>query len=208
MEFSLRDYRPEDEASWLRCRVLSFLGTPYYDNVLPAKPAMAAPGCSLVAADADVNADVDADAGGQGSAGVVVGCLDLAVDGELATIETIAVHPDHQRRGIGRALLAEAAVRARAAGATTLDAWTRDQPESLAWYRATGFVESDHYLHVFADAYADEGEPGRAVERPGAGLNPIGVFSHAPLAREEEMRTRFRRVYVCRRFSQPLTPAG
>ncbi|RMI33110.1 GNAT family N-acetyltransferase [Streptomyces triticirhizae] len=196
-----RDYRPEDEASWLRCRVLSFLGTPYYDNVLPAKPTMAAPGCSLVVVDDAIDDD-----GGRGSGGVVVGCLDLAVDGALATIETIAVHPDHQRRGIGRALLAEAAARARAAGATTLDAWTRDQPESLAWYRATGFVESDHYLHVFADAYADEGEPARAVERPGAGLRPVGVFSHASLEREEELRARFQRVHVCRRFSQPLAP--
>jgi hypothetical protein len=33
-------------------------------------------------------------------------------------------------------------------GMVTLDAWTRDLPGTLRWYRAMGFIESDHYLHV------------------------------------------------------------
>ncbi|MDT0266363.1 GNAT family N-acetyltransferase [Streptomyces sp. DSM 44915] len=199
MGFVVRDYRPADEVSWLRCRVLSFLRTPYYDDVLTARPPLPPPGFGLVA---------------EGAQGAVVGCLDVSVEGALATIDTVAVHPDHQRWGIGRALLAEAAARAATAGASTLDAWTRDQPATLAWYRATGFAESDHYLHVYADdthaADADDGagaaELARAVERAGAGLRPVRVFAHAPLAREAELRAAFRRVYVCRRFSQPLAP--
>jgi hypothetical protein len=33
MHYAIREYVPADEASWLRCRVLSFLGTAYYDDV-------------------------------------------------------------------------------------------------------------------------------------------------------------------------------
>ena len=50
--FAIRDYTPTDEQSWLRCRVLSFLNTPYFDDVLTSKTPIAAPGFDLVALDA------------------------------------------------------------------------------------------------------------------------------------------------------------
>jgi ribosomal protein S18 acetylase RimI-like enzyme len=62
-----------------------------------------------------------------------VGFLDLSVDGALATIETIGVHPDHQHRGIGTKLFELACTRAAALGATTIDAWTRDDEATLRW---------------------------------------------------------------------------
>lgn len=33
----IRKYQQEDESSWLRCRVLSFLDTAYYDIVIKKK---------------------------------------------------------------------------------------------------------------------------------------------------------------------------
>ena len=129
--------------------------------------------------------------------------LDLSVDGSLATIDTIAVHPDFRGAGIGTALFEQARIRAAALGATTIDAWTRDDEPALAWYRARGFAESEHYLHVYADHYASAAEPPAAV-RARPGLEPVKVFLHAPLAREAEMRRTFRRVHVCRRFAQPV----
>ncbi|MFI7273689.1 GNAT family N-acetyltransferase [Streptomyces sp. NPDC049879] len=195
--WSIRAYAAADEPSWLRCRVLSFLDTPYYDNVLPAKPVIAPPGFELVAVDA---------------AGVVTGLMDVTVDvpaegagGEpLATIDSVAVHPDHQHQGIGRALLAEARNRVRALGIGTLDAWTRDLPATLRWYRAMGFAESDHYVHVYADQYTSPGEPERAVTAVRLGLRPVALFLHGTLAEVDALRAEFTRVYVCRRFT--LTP--
>ncbi|MFI6903360.1 GNAT family N-acetyltransferase [Nonomuraea sp. NPDC050394] len=175
-----------DEPSWLRCRVLAFLGTAYFDDVAPAKPAITAPGFELVVADRH---------------DTVLGLMDVAVRGELATIETVAVHPDHQHVGIGRALLEQAMTRVRALSAvTTLDAWTRDDPDALRWYRAMGFRESDRYLHVYATA----GEPERALTGARPGLYPVSVFLHAGLAEEERLRREFARVHVCRRFSIAL----
>lgn len=190
MPVVIRDYEPADEQGWLRCRVLSFLGTPYFDDVMTAKQSPAA-GAELVAV----------------QDGTIAGVLDLSVDGALATIDTIGVHPDHQHLGIGTMLLRLARQRAAALGAVTIDAWTRDHEPALRWYRARGFAESSHYLHVYADHYTDAREPAGAVTfRPG--LTPIKVFLHATLDREAELRAAFSRVHVCRRFAQPVTPAG
>jgi ribosomal protein S18 acetylase RimI-like enzyme len=186
----IRDYEPADEQAWLRCRVLSFLGTAYFDDVMTAKQSPGV-GAELVAV--------------QG--GIITGVLDLSVDGGLATIDTIAVHPDHQHLGTGTLLLEEARQRAAALGASTIDAWTRDDEPVLRWYRARGFTESSHYLHVYADHYTGAQEPARAVSfRPG--LTPIKIFLHATLDREEELRAEFSRVHICRRFAQPVAPAG
>jgi ribosomal protein S18 acetylase RimI-like enzyme len=187
MPVQVRDYQPADEQEWLRCRVLSFLGTAYFDDVMTAKVPPAA-GAELVAVEA----------------GAIVGVLDVSVDGDLATIETIAVHPDHQHRGIGTMLFEQARARAAALGATTIDAWTRDDEATLRWYRSRGFRESDHYLHVYADYYVSPGEPDRVVERR-PGLEPIKVFLHVTRGHEAGMREKFRRVHVCRRFAQPTS---
>jgi N-acetylglutamate synthase-like GNAT family acetyltransferase len=182
----IRDYDPADEQAWLRCRALSFLATAYFDDVMPAKKSLEL-GAELVADDS----------------GAIVGVLDLSTEGLIATIETIAVHPDHQWRGIGTRLLDQACTRAQILGANTIEAWTRDDEPTLRWYRSRGFAESDHYLHVYADCYAQPGEPADAAHC-GPEFDLIKVFLHADLDREAEMRARFTRVHVCRRFARPV----
>ncbi|WP_406674922.1 GNAT family N-acetyltransferase [Nonomuraea sp. N2-4H] len=188
MRHAIGDYTAEDETAWLRCRVLSFLTTASFDDVVTSKLTIPAPGFERVAE----------------SGGTLTGIIDVAIDGDLATIETIAVHPDHQRRGIGRALLREARARARELGARTLDAWTRDDPGTLRWYRANGFTESEHYLHVYANYSTDPSEPDRAIGERRPGLPPMAVFSHARLEDEQALRAQFARVHICRRFVSTL----
>ncbi len=167
--------------------MLSFLGTPYFDDVMPAKKSPVL-GAELVAEDS----------------GAIVGVLDLSAEGQVATIDTIAVHPQHQWRGIGTRLLARACARAQDLGAATIEAWTRDDEPTLRWYRSRFATESDHYLHVYADCYARAGEPTDAAQcSPDFDL--IKVFLHADLDREADMRARFTRVHVCRRFSRPVS---
>ena len=182
MPITLRAYRPADEQSWLRCRVLSFLDTCYYDDVKTRRPE--SPAVQLVALDGDV----------------VVGVLDIEIEDQLATIDTIAVHPDHQHRGIASALLDRA--RTELPGSvTTLDAWTREDEAALAWYRARGFAESEHYLHV----YKSGTETADGWVSPSRLSSPLTAFCHAALEHEETQRAAFARVYVCRRFSRSLT---
>ncbi len=167
--------------------MLSFLGTAYFDDVMPAKKSPVL-GAELVAEDSRA----------------IVGVLDLSAEGQIATIDTIAVHPDHQGRGIGTRLLSQACARAQDLGATTIEAWTRDDEPTLRWYRSHFPSESDHYLHVYADCYAQPGEPADAAQCS-TDFDLIKVFLHADLDREAEMRARFTRVHVCRRFSRPIS---
>ncbi|MEU6246228.1 GNAT family N-acetyltransferase [Glycomyces sp. NPDC047010] len=188
MGIEIRDYVAADEDGWLRCRVLAFLGTSYFDAVEPRKPAIEEPGFSLVAVAGDA----------------IVGLMDVAVEGAEATIESVAVHPDQRSEGIARALLDAAVERLTGTGVATVDAWTREDPGTLAWYRATGFTEGDHYLHVYADLYAHPEEPDRAVGSRRAGLRPVKAFLHAGIEDEARLREEFSRVHVCRRFVRPI----
>lgn len=163
------------------------LNTAYFDDVMTAKESPAV-GAELVAV----------------GSRVVAGVLDLSVNGALATIDTVGVHPDYQRQGIGTRLFELACRRAAALGASVIEAWTRDDEATLDWYRGRGMTESSHYLHVYADFYAEPAEPAQAVQAH-PGLTPMKVFLHVMPDREAEMRARFRRVHVCRRFAKPLT---
>jgi ribosomal protein S18 acetylase RimI-like enzyme len=78
------------------------------------------------------------------SDGVIVGSGDLrqlsparcAHVGVLA----VGVHPEHQRRGIGRALVSALIEHARAAGLLRLELYVRaDNPRAIALYRSLGF---------------------------------------------------------------------
>jgi GNAT superfamily N-acetyltransferase len=179
--WSIRPFEAADEPSWLRCRVLGFLDTAYFDDVWASKPP-ATPGPDVVAVT---------------PSGQVAGILTATG----ATIDTIVVHPDHRREGIGRALLNAAIPQLRA---PAVEAWTRDDPGTLAWYRAMGFTEDRHYLHVYADRYADPAEPGRAGLTARPGLKPMLGFLHGTMADEQWARAQFKRVHVCRRFARPL----
>lgn len=189
VEFSVarvRDYCADDEASWLRCRVLAFLSTCYFDDVATAKP---------VEEDADSTIELVAVLGD----GAIVGLMDVAVRGELATIECVAVHPDHQRAGIASALLSTALERLGGTGATVLDAWTREDRSALDWYAAHGFVETQTYLHVYSGY-----KRAAAMVTSALPLHPVAVFAHAAREQESRMRAEFERVYVCRRLERAL----
>jgi len=191
-EYTFREYCSSDEPSWLRCRVLSFLTTAYFDDVAASKPLIEAPGFELVAVSAG---------------GTVVGVMDVAVNNSVGIIDTVAVHPDHRRHAIASTLLDRATRRGHALDLIALSAWTRDDPTALSWYRAMDFVESDHYLHVFADRDSDPDEPARAVERTRRGLDLRSAFLHAELADEIQLRQQFARVHVCRRVTMTLRRA-
>lgn len=181
---AIRPYEPGDEGGWLRCRVLSFLGTAYFDDVKTEKTAFERPAVELVAV-------IDER---------IAGVIDVEVDGEAATIDTIAVHPDHGRAGIGSSLLREA-IRLLPPSVKTLDAWTRDDVTANSWYQREGFTETFRYLHVYASSDA---EIASAVHELAPRLVAVKAFFHAPIAAEEQMRAAYERVHVCRRYERHL----
>jgi ribosomal protein S18 acetylase RimI-like enzyme len=181
---TVRSYEPEDERAWLHCRVLSFLATAYFDDVLVAKPDYSDDSIELVAVDDSA----------------LVGLVDVVVDGSEATIETIAVDSGRFRRGVGSRLLEEALKRLPPT-VRSLDAWTRDDEQANAWYKARGFVETFRYLHVYASG---EDEVGDAIDVPKHNMNLVKGFFHADVEDESALRALFGRVHVCRRYELSL----
>lgn len=175
----IRNYEHEDERGWLRCRLLSFFDTTYYDDVKTERTTFELPAIRLVG-------DVD---------GVIAGLIDIEIDGSAATIDSIAVHPDHQRSGIATALLRDG-LRRLPAEVTTLDAWTREDESALRWYSANGFTEAYRYLHV----YKGYDEPDDGFTSPPPLSSPVMAFCHAPIELEADLRARYQRVYICRQF--------
>jgi ribosomal protein S18 acetylase RimI-like enzyme len=82
----------------------------------------------------------------------VVGLMDVEIFTDRATIDVLAVHPDHQRHGLATQLL-EAVVPRLQVG--VLDAWTRGDASANGWYQRSGFTENYRYLHVYKSSQDD-----------------------------------------------------
>src|SRR5699024_4339753 len=89
--------------------------------------------------------------------------------------------------------------RADEAGATVLDAWTREDHAANAWYVRHGFRVIEEYLHV----HPDHNETG-GFTSPEPLSPPITAFCHARLDDEVEVRARYARVHRCRRYHRHL----
>lgn len=196
---TLREYTETDELSWLRCRALSFLSSSYYDDVKAERTPFVGESLQLVAVTAKpegIRTPGDEE---------VVGILDIELwhdDGEhVATIDTIAVHPDHHRRGIADSLLAEALRRLATRPLAWLDAWTRQDDAATAWYVRSGFHVAGQYLHVYTDY-----DEARGFSTPPELSAPIKSLCHARLADEDTLRQCYDRVYRCQRYLRSLQP--
>lgn len=187
--FTIREFRPDDERRWLECRLLGFFDTNYYDDVKVAKTQFDSEHLEFVAE----------------SGGVIVGLIDVEIDGDSATIDSIAVLPTAQRQGIASALL-DHAISALPQCVATIDAWTRESEGANAWYRAVGFTENYRYLHV----YKGNDEPDDGFESPMGLSRPVVAFMHAEVEDEARFRHAFKRVYVCRQYVRalPSPPSG
>jgi GNAT superfamily N-acetyltransferase len=115
-EHVIRDYAQPDAEHWLRCRAIAFLDTGYFDDVLTKRPQYEGEAVELVAV----------------SRGQLVGLIDVTIEEQTATIETIATHPDHVRRGVATSLL-ERVVYELQGNVTSLDAWTREDEAANRW---------------------------------------------------------------------------
>ncbi|HET7580810.1 MAG TPA: GNAT family N-acetyltransferase [Bacillales bacterium] len=193
--FTIRKYRRTDETGWLRCRVLSFLGTAYFDDVVREKPQYDYPSVELVA-------ELD---------GAIVGLIDVECEKEPGAVCSsdehlsgmiwhVAVHPDFQHDGIGSALLEETERLAKRQGMQRLEAWTRDDPSTNEWYRCKGFHLRTSYLHV----YMERDEIKREFQGVFGDFTPMQLFAHYQEPGKDRVKKRFKRVHECRCYEEFL----
>jgi ribosomal protein S18 acetylase RimI-like enzyme len=205
--YSIRPYEHGDEPGWVRCRVLSFLDSAYFDDVAREKTRYTNPAIELVAESAAV-----------GSArGLIAGFIDVECEktagsvcsarpGLAGMIWNLGVHPDHRGRGLASGLLRHAIGLAIEKGIERLEVWTRDDPGVLAWYESKGFKLINTYLHV----YLGYDEAGQVLDSDMPGLRPVKVFCHFSKdpARFEEIRQRFERVHDCNLLELDLSASA
>ena len=76
--------------------------------------------------------------------GEVVASLIVGWDGWRCHLYRLATHPDHRRRGLAAELVATAVLRARALGASRIDAMVNDANEGArGFWAAAGFALED-----------------------------------------------------------------
>ncbi|ASC69079.1 Amino-acid acetyltransferase [Halomicronema hongdechloris C2206] len=196
MDWSICRYQPADEPQWLRCRVLAFLDTAYFDNVLRQKEHYSNPSIELVATlDQHIIGLIDVECE------TVPGSVcsppkHSTATGKAGMIWNIAVHPDYRRRGVGTALLKVAIAMAQQSHIQRFEAWTRDDASTLRWYEAQGFQKVDTYLHVYLQDDEVDGCLGSRIP----GLRPIHVFAQYRGESVPEIQQRFSRVHECNRY--------
>ncbi|HLJ65908.1 MAG TPA: GNAT family N-acetyltransferase [Chloroflexota bacterium] len=190
----IRPYRETDEQGWLRCSVLGFLNTAYFDSVFRHKPRYDHPAIELVTEnDGKLVGAIDVECE-ESPRTVCTVCADDSHSALGGMIWHVAVHPDYQRRGIGGQLLREAQRRAAGRGIQCFEAWTRDDAPTLRWYESYGFEWVSAYLHVYLHG---KEEVGQAVQSTVPGLTPVQVFAHYTGADRDSIRDRFERVHEC-----------
>lgn len=184
----IRKYEDKDELGWVRCRVLSFLDSAYFDNVLREKEHYNSPSVGLVA-------EID---------GKIVGLIDVEYEieegkvcycnnGLGGVIWHLAVLPEHRNRGISTLLLNRAIDILKDKGIKRLEAWTRDDIWVNDWYRNRGFKLKEQYLHV----YAEGNECNEVIDSKIEKLFIQNSFAHYVGENIEEIRGKFKRVHEC-----------
>jgi ribosomal protein S18 acetylase RimI-like enzyme len=125
----IRLFQPDDEEAvvelWTDCGLVVPWNNPHHDIARKVK----------VQADMFLVACLN----GRLAATVMAG-----YDGHRGWIYYLAVHPDHQGRGIGKSMMAEAENRLRAAGCSKINLQVRStNAKAIEFYKNIGFKEDD-----------------------------------------------------------------
>ncbi|MHA2461347.1 MAG: GNAT family N-acetyltransferase [Candidatus Thorarchaeota archaeon] len=197
---TIREYSKHDEKGWVRCRVLAFLDSAYYDDVYREKEHYTSQSIELVA-------EIE---------GEVIGLLDIECENESHTICSsssdidashlagmiwhLAVHPDFRCRGIARKLLLQAIEESRRLGLSRLEVWTRNTTQVEKWYQSQGFQRVESYYHIYIDS--NEIAP-EIINTSVPDMKLMSAFAHYS-GGDNSIINQFKRVYRCSRYDLVL----
>ena len=184
----IRPYNSSDEENWLKCRLVSFHDSAYYDDVYTKKPTFDNPSLELVA---EIN-------------GKIVGIIDLEKDnkdgsvcycktGLGAMVWTIAVLPDYRRLGIASQLILKSVDWAKSKEIDFIEAWTRDDKWVLDWYESLDFNRFHSYWHIYF-----KGDNAKSLfESNDKDIAPESVFAHSNKDPKTLDQNKIDRFYKC-----------
>jgi len=197
--YKIIQYENNYEKSWLRCRVLSFLDSAFYDDIHLEKEKYKNPSIALIAVDRkDVVGFIDIEY--ELEANTVCSKNDKLEQHLAGMIWHLGVHPDYRKQGIAKKMLEKAVLLSKEKGLKRLQAWTRDDEFVTDWYQKNGFELTSEYIHWYYDDRYDDKHL----------LNEIGIEGKISQIREMFGHTMkmtnaislLKRKYYCRRFDK------
>ena len=191
----IRPYNSSDQESWLKCRLVSFHDSAYYDDVYTKKPIFDNSSLELVA---EIN-------------GKIIGILDLEKDnkdgsicycksGIGAMVWTISVLPEYRRFGIASKLVLKAMDWAKNKNIDFIEAWTRDDKWVIDWYKAVGFSKFHSYWHIYF-----KGDNATLFKSNDREITPQSVFAHSDKNPKVLDQNKIDRFYKCSGYKLELT---
>ena len=192
----VRKYNHSDENKWLKCRLLSFLDSAYYDDVYNSKPIFDNSTLELVAENNNN----------------IVGIIDIEKENRIgkicslksgigAMIWTIGVLPEYRRHGIAKKLIQITLKWAKENEIDYLEAWTRDDSWVQAWYESLGFTIFDSYWHIYF-----KGDQAKSIfKSKDKKITPQHVFAHSNKDPKTLDLNKIDRFYKCYGYKIELT---
>ena len=198
---NIRNYISSDEAGWVRCRLLSFLDSSYYDDIATSKETYKHPSLCLVAEVGDV----------------IVGFIDIEYEknvGDVCSLKgklggviwNLGVLPEYRQQGIASMLLANAKEQLHKFGITRIEVWTQDDDLSVKWYEKKGFALKQSYLNAYI-----QGTLNNSIIKKYVNIDNLGdVFGvrcfnfEAPIERKSELEQFCYRLHEVRLYERCL----
>lgn len=146
MNITIREYQDTDETGWVRCRVISFLDTSYYDDIKREKEKYDHSAICLVAEHDNQ----------------IVGFIDIEYEqkiGEVcylkgslgANIWNLGVLPEFRNKHIAQMLWEQAKKILIDHGIQRVELWTQDDYPANSWYKKQGFQQIESYLNIWIE---------------------------------------------------------
>lgn len=200
MNITVREYQNSDETGWVRCRVISFLDSSYYDDIKREKPKYNHPSICLVAEDDNK----------------IIGFIDVEYEenigevcylkGELgANIWNLGVMPEYRNHNIAQKLWNQAKLLLIKKGIKHIEVWTQDDVPANEWYKKHGFKLVESYLNIFLYGdYRDKSKSNINYQNIGKILGVRCLNFEAPIERKQEFINLGERVHEVRLYELNL----
>lgn len=181
---TIREYRKTDEPGWVRCRLISFLDSSYFDDIRHEKELYDHLSVSLVAEENEQ----------------IVGIIDVEYEetiGEVcylkgslgATIWHLGVLPEYRNKNVATSLWEAAKAVIVGKGVERIEVWTQDDIAANRWYEKQGFTLRESYLNAFIRGGKDNEVIRKYINFDQAG-DVLGIRClnfEAPIERKQEL---------------------
>lgn len=182
MQYKIIEYTEKYHDEWVKCRLLSFLDSSYFDDVHREKEKEENPTLSLLALFNDE----------------VIGFIDIEYESNIGDVYYLkgkqggvvwhlGVLKQYRRHGVANRLLEDAIVRLKDLNIERLEAWTQDDLAANKWYEKQGFVFKESYLNAYFNGSLDNIKEYLNLDKIGTIYGIRKINFEAPIERKDEL---------------------